>query len=120
MFSKNSDKPYVKLASDERRSAVRITPDSHLRALFQGNELQVFDLSATGVAIAKIAVEVGQVISLQMKLPDKELTLQATVVKHDQRSTHCRFSNISDEMEDDLYHYILDVQKSQIRGQQNH
>lgn len=119
MFSKKTEKPYVKFTQQERRLAVRITPDKTLDVQWQKKRLEVLDLSVTGISLKGIQKVVGDKITLDLAFSDDTFSGEAEVVKVDADNTiHCHFEDISEYQQESIYQYILELQKQRIRKQQ--
>lgn len=115
MFSRKKSKPFVKFDREERRMAVRIQPDQNLKTILKEKRREVMDISTTGIAIQDISIPVGTKVTLRLELPHNTIQVHAKVVKDDGCCCHCIFIDLAEGQTEQLYQYILEVQKSRIR-----
>ena len=125
MFWKKKKTTELHFESDagEHRDAFRVIPDSGRPIIIAigGNQHRVVNISGTGACVRSSIYPIGFKSSATVKLPseDKIFTVKIDVVARQGDLCRMSFSNIHQDAEDLLHHYVLDVQKKKIRELQH-
>lgn len=120
--TKRSDAPLFE-APRERRGAYRIDPDPNVPVTVCVDEEThpVFNISAGGLAFPAPGLSSGVRRLSSLHLPDgcppSEVMLE--VIRRGEGETrHCRFIDLSSELEDRIHQYVLERSKELIRNGQ--
>ncbi len=122
MFFKKKKKIDFVIPGDEQdfRGAYRIKPDPTRPIILNiaGNSYQVVNISGTGCCFRSHNYPQGYQATGTLKIPSEDLIFPLTVqvVSKQRDLCRCQFSKISQQAEDALHAYVLDVQKSKLRN----
>ena len=123
MFYKTKKKPaeLFSLPNGERRYAFRIRPSaaSPIEFAVRGQTVCVRDISAGGLSFPGVPLAPEDRETIVFDLPGLNVTVTATieVVSVDTDGVvHCRFIDLTAEIEDEIHLYVLQRQKQIIRS----
>ena len=125
MFWKNkkSERPYLRLKTEDRRSAVRVNPCNQLSMEVEGRVVPVMDISAGGIAFSMDGTVPNDQVSASLNLAMFNRTVDVTikVVSVENKDIcHGYFLSLTAEEQEILHCYILEIQKQAIRSHKHH
>jgi c-di-GMP-binding flagellar brake protein YcgR len=108
----------------DKREFVRVSPleGAPVKVSFGGAPARLIDISAGGIACRtkdQIAKS-GDICKVKIKLPGQRSIIEADVrvlAVSDKNTHHCRFIDLPRPMADAIHHYVLEVQKEELRQQ---
>lgn len=121
MFWKKSKKIDIELPEDQdHRSAFRIKPDSTrpIHLSLAGNSYPVINISGTGCCFRSHNFPEGYQAAGTLRIPSDDIVFPVTirVVRKQRDICRCEFSKISEQSENYIHAYVLDIQKASLRG----
>lgn len=126
-WKKKNNNPAIEFSfeTDDKRGSYRTKPLTGFApvALAEGVDkhaapLQVRDISTGGFSFYHEKFKKNDVCSLRLRLPtdEREIHCKFQILSVDEDNIrHCRFLDISSKAIDIIYHYVLEVQKREIR-----
>ncbi len=121
LFWRKKKKSNIELPEDDSdlRSAYRIQPDRKRPIILSvaGNSYPLVNVSATGCCFRSRSFAQGSKAAGTLKIPSEDLifTVSIEVVARQRDLCRCRFSKISEEGENAIHSYVLEVQKGWLR-----
>jgi hypothetical protein len=103
-----------------RREFVRVRPlpSQPVKINFGGRTADLIDISAGGLACRGGQGSIGEVKPVRFDLPGEKVTIDTDariLARSGENNFHCQFVNLPDPMFEAIHHYVLEVQKEEIR-----
>ncbi len=103
----------------DHRVAFRVKPDAKKPVVLTiaGSAYYAVNISGSGCCIRSYSLQPGYTASGTVKFPSEDAIFPITLVVKSRKNDlcHCEFTSISAAAQDIIHHYVLDIQKNQIR-----